>query len=90
MDRNEAINLFIRSNFKLILSKDFLKETFRKAKLSFFLDSNKNVGVPRDTEIAEKALQYLIKNGAVLEESKLTEVLSLPFFVENVRYKEPF
>ena len=90
MDRNEALNLFVRNNFKLILSKDFLKETFRKAKLSFFLDGYKNVGVPRDMEIAEKALYYLIKNGAVFDDTKLAEILSLPFFVENVRNKEPF
>lgn len=90
MDRNEALNLFVRSNFKLILSKDFPKETFRKAKLSFFLDSHKNVGVPRDVEIAEKALYYLIKNNVILDQTRLLEILSLPFFVENIRNKEPF
>ena len=53
------------------------------------MDGHKNVGVPRDEEIAERAVYYLIKNGAISSESKLLEVLSLPFFNENVRNKDP-
>jgi hypothetical protein len=90
MDRNEALNLFVRANFKLMLSEKPAHEIFKRAKLSFFLDGHKDVGVPRDEEIAERAIYYLVKNGAISSESKLHEILSLPFFSRNIRNKEPF
>jgi len=90
VDRNEALNLFIKGNFKLILSEPFPKEIFKKAKLTFFMDGHKNVGVPRDEEIAGQAAYYFIRNGVISSEDKLCKVLSLPFFAKNIRNKEPF
>jgi hypothetical protein len=90
VDRNEALNLFVKSNVKLMLSEIFPKETFRRAKLDYFIGGHRNVGVPRDEEIAEKAIYYFIKNGAVSSDEGLSKVFSLPFFSQNIRNKEPF
>ena len=90
MDRIEALNLFVKSNFKLLLSKDFRHELFKRAKLDFFLDGHKKVGVPKNQEIAERAVHYLIRNGVITDKNKLSQVLSLPFFAKCIRNREPF
>jgi hypothetical protein len=90
LDRIEALNLFVKSNPKLILLPTFPKETFRRAKIDFFMDSRKNMGVPREEEIASQALKFLIKNKIVKDKVAFLRILDLPFFVENVRNREPF
>ena len=37
MDRIESLNIFIRNNLKLLLSKKFSKMLFKKAKVDYFL-----------------------------------------------------
>ena len=71
MDRLEALNLFVKANFKLMLSENFHYELFKRAKLDFFLDGHKNVGVPKTEEIAERAINYLIKNSVINGKEKL-------------------
>ena len=90
MDRIEALTLFVKSNFKLLLSEDFHAKIFKRAKLDFFLDRHKRVGVPKNEDIAERAIHYLVRNGVINNLDKLQQVLSLPFFAKYVRNKEPF
>jgi hypothetical protein len=86
MDRTEALGIFVRVNLKFILSKEFPQVLFKRAKLDFFLE--KRIGVPKDEEIAEHTIRYLIKIGTIADESKLSEMLDLPFFKMNIRSRE--
>jgi hypothetical protein len=90
MDRLEALRHFVRANFKLLLSEDFHYTLFKRAKLDFFLDGHKSVGVPKNEDIAAQAMHYLIRNGVINDKDKLSQVLSLPFFAKYIRNKEPF
>jgi hypothetical protein len=89
MDPEEALNLFVSSHFKLLLAPEFSYAVYKREKLNFFTENKKNLhGVPKDKDIAEQAIKYLIKNGVICDDSKLAEVFGLPFFKENIHNKE--
>jgi hypothetical protein len=91
MDSTEALNLFVKNHIKLLLLEIFPKENFRKEKLSFFMDSRKDLRhVPRDEEIANFTLRYMIRNGIIRDKERLSRILELPFFKENIHRVEPF
>jgi len=72
MDRTEALSIFVKANLKFMLSKEFPQVLFKRAKLDFFLE--KRIGVPRDEEIAEHTIRYLIKIGTIADENKLQTI----------------
>lgn len=91
MDQNEALSLFVSSHFKLLLAPEFSHMVFKKEKLNFFMDKSRGLSwVPKDKEIAEYTIIYLIKNGVISDDAKLSEILSLPFFKETIHNKEQF
>src|SRR5712691_9093279 len=87
MDKFEAIRQFIRTNLKIILSKDpFPDDLYKKTKRQYFLVQQGNtVGIPRDAEIAEESLTYLLKTGQIKTREKLDEIFQMPFFRRHVR-----
>ena len=80
MDRTEALNLFIKANFRFLLSEKFLKSVYKRVKLDFFLDRHKNiVGVPKDkAETIVKNLSEIDKSKALKDAAFLQDICKTP------------
>lgn len=66
MDKNAAINLFIKTYYKLLTDKKLYdRETIKKIKHDVFIDKYKISGSVKDKEIAEKLVPLIIKNHGI-------------------------
>jgi hypothetical protein len=86
LNRAEAIQKFIRTNLRILLSGEpFPEDLYKHEKRHLFIEQLKNdVGVPKDSEIAHECLMFLFKANQINDEEKLNSTLSLPFFKEHV------
>ena len=86
MDRNEAIQKFVRSNLKLILSPDpFPEKMYKDAKRNYFIgELRSSVGMPKDPDLAGQCMMYLFKTRQIVTDEKLKSILELPFFKSHV------
>lgn len=85
VDRQEEVFKFVRGYWKVLVSEDFPEKIYKESRRShFFVELQNKVGIPKDTEIAQAALDYLFKINYFKTEDKLQKVLALPFFSKNV------
>ena len=61
VDEQEELLKFVKQNLKLILSLDFSEKMFKENKKQYFSVHLKNKFIPKDREIANATLNYLIK-----------------------------
>lgn len=84
MNRESVIVNFIRDNIKLLQQKEFPKELYKKIKHDFFFEKKNLVGIPKDTEISQIALFYMLRKSMIKKEDDLNRLIKLPFFKKNV------
>ena len=89
MDREALIIRFIKDNLKILQHKEpFPYEPYKAVKHSYFFENEEIRDVvkkkPKDSEIAEIALLYLIRKRIVRTESELQRMTNLPFFQDNL------
>ena len=92
VDRRELILGFIRPNLSLFTDKDFLVAIYKKKKKEYFLErySKSKQGLPRDVEIANELIWYLIRNNVVSSSDSLAKYLQLPFLALNIHDSQAY
>lgn len=75
---------------RVIQQKDFSNDLYKTTKHNYFSLKTRDVGKPKDTEIAQIALFYMIRKGMIKTELNLKKILDLPFFSRNVFKPEIF
>ena len=92
MDRRELILGFIRQNLSLLIDKDFLSALYKTKKKEYFLEryAKSRQGLPRDTEIANELMWYLIRNNIVTTTVYLSKYLQLPFLASGIHDPQPY
>lgn len=85
-DKNEEIQRFVRVHIKDFLQVYFSEKVYKQNKRVFFFEALQNkVGMPKDNEIANAALNYLLKLRFFKKLEDLQNALNLPFFSNNIR-----
>ena len=92
MDRRELILGFIKQNLSLLLDKEFLASLYKTKKREYFLEryAKSKQGLPRDTEIANELMWYLIRNNIIINSTDLTNYLQLSFIAYGVHDPQPY
>jgi hypothetical protein len=92
MDRPQAVSRFVRNNLKILLSGDpFPDDLYKRTKRQyFFVQLNNTAGTPRDADVADECLMYLLKTGQIKDREKLDHFLQLPFFRKHVRQNDAY
>jgi hypothetical protein len=92
MNKNEAINEFVKQNIYALSSSKYEKNKIKNLKKQFFLDKYKNkFGVPRDKEIARILVDVFRKNGKIKSLPELESIISekkVPFLSSNIHNVE--
>ena len=90
VDKNEALVKFVKQNYRITLEKDFKEKLYKNKKKEYFSDLLKNaVGIPKDTEIANKTLDYLIRINHIQNKGDLESTLAKPFFARLKNILDP-
>src|SRR5579863_2386016 len=90
MNRESLIINFIRENMKNLQQKDFSEDLYKTRKHNYFSLKKRDIGKPKDTEIAQIALFHMIRKRTIRDEPDLNRLLDLPFFKKNVFKPEIF
>ncbi|HOI30991.1 MAG TPA: hypothetical protein PLZ15_14695 [Melioribacteraceae bacterium] len=91
MDKDAAINSFIKANYKLLTNKEIYdKTTYKKLKHEYFVNKCKLSGSVKDKEIVDKLIVLLIKNHSIKSIEDLGKYMfSIPFIKNtNVQVEE--
>ncbi|MBI1938825.1 MAG: hypothetical protein HYS25_11975 [Ignavibacteriales bacterium] len=91
MDKEAAINSFIRNHYKLLTDNSIYdREIYKKVKHDFFVDHCKISGSVKDKEIAIKLIQIIIKNQSISDILNLEICINSKSFLKysNVRAEE--
>jgi len=86
IDRHELIIGFIKNNFDLLINEESLRALYKKRKHDYFLveKAKSKQGLPRDSEIANELVWYLIKMNVISTRDELTKYLLFPFLKTNI------
>ena len=86
MDRHELIIGFIRNNLNILINEEDLLSLYKKKKHNYFMveKAKSKQGMPRDSEIANELVWYLIKTNVVTTKGDLAKYLQFPFLKSNV------
>jgi hypothetical protein len=79
---------FIKDNLKIFQQKDFHYDLYRDKKHVFFYKFKNHMGKPKDSEIAETAIFYLINKHMIKDIDQLEKLLTLPFFKDNIKEQQ--
>jgi hypothetical protein len=82
VDKHEALSIFIKQNYRLMLATDFPERVFKQNKREYFLKNR--VEVPKDSEIAKETLNYLVRINHIKNNDELEKVLQTPFFSDKI------
>jgi len=87
MDRTQAVTRFIRNNLRILLSGDpFPEDLYKTTKRQYFLvQLNNSIGTPKDAEVADECLKYLLKTGQIKSKDRLDYFLQLPFLKAHIK-----
>jgi hypothetical protein len=89
LNRESSIVNFIKDNLKLLQQQDFPEDLFKQIKHRYFFEKLKNeIGKPKDSEIAHVAIFYFIRKHMLKDVSRITKILDLPFFNDNIGNKD--
>ena len=90
LDRKEAIRSFVRENLSLFKGP-FSESEYRDRKRQFFVNKLRNeVGNPRDSEIVQEIVEYLIEIQYLRSEQDLDRLLRHPFLKEKLFRAEEY
>lgn len=90
LNRESLIINFIRENMKLLQQKEFPEDLYKKIKHDYFYNKKSFVGKPKDSEIAQTTVFYLIRKHLIKDDESLTRLLDLPFFKKNIHTRNIF
>lgn len=79
---------FVKNNIVTIMSiKNSSPEEVKRLKVNYFVHQNKRkFGVPKDKEIAEEAIKYLIEIKKVTKENIDDTLKKCPFLSKNIDF----
>ncbi|TAK15912.1 MAG: hypothetical protein EPO37_09455 [Nitrosarchaeum sp.] len=82
--RESVIIKFVKDNLRLLQQKDFLDEVYKQKKHDYFYEVRKFVRNPKNSEIAQVAVLYMIRKYLIHTEEELNNLLERPFFENNI------
>lgn len=90
MNRESLLINFIRENLKLLQQNPFPEDLYKKVKHDYFFGKKDLMWKPKDSEIAQTCVFYMIRKNLVKDEISLSTLLELPFFDTHVFKGEIF
>ena len=86
MDRHELLTGFIRENLAVLTQPTLPPKLYKTNKHDYFVTrhADSRQGVPRDTEIANEVVWFLIRHGQVKTKEDLERFLSRGLLAEKV------
>ncbi len=91
MDRPQAVSRFVRNNLKILLGDPFPDDLYKRTKRQyFFVQLNNTAGTPRDADIADECLMYLLRTSQIKDRQRLDHFLQLPFFRKHVKENDAY
>jgi hypothetical protein len=89
--REALIVSFVKANLRLLQQKELPYDNYKRKKHQYFFDQLRNqIGKPKDSEIAEAALFYLIRKHMVKTQEELERIFEYQFFKDNLNNKKIF
>lgn len=83
--KSQAIKQFIRENWKIMTEDPFPSDLYNEKKKEFFSIIHDNVfGRPRDREICNELVEFLIRNNIIEDNAKFEKVCTLGFVAKNL------
>ena len=83
MEKDAAINLFIKQYYRLLTDSNiYNKNDYKKLKRDFFVDKYRIPGSVRDKEIIDKLVPAIIKNSSIRTLEKLDETIQSNKFLK--------
>lgn len=90
-DKQEELLKFIKNvAWKLIFQAQFPDDEFKELKREYFDRFRTEIGIPKDKEIAEKAMEHMLKIRYFKNKDDVQRILNLEFFSKNIFNPEDY